>query len=356
MAIAINVFYGLLAFVATLNLVLMRRPGMFADGDSICVLIPARNEAENLKVLVPALLNQDGPRPKVYVFDDESDDGTGEVARQLGAIVIRPKETLPKGWTGKNRACHQLAKAAAEDSDAKWFLFLDADVRPEPQFLSSLRDLARQKGHKVGVLTGFPTIRPGRGLEPMFLAWVGWILLASNPFGLINRTRMGHSRFTNGQIHAWRAEVYTRLWPNEQVKSHILEDVMMGRLCAREGVGVEVANLSSTLTVRMYETWRQALDGMSKNSFEITGSYVGSVCLALFMAFCGFGWLLAGGAWVWALGLLVWSGLMVAAICRCAVWPVVVMPVVCLIGAFAILRSAWWKRTGRTTWKGRMYG
>lgn len=349
------VFYGLLAFVATLNLILMRRPGYLEEGDGLCFLIPARNEEKNLRELILALKSQDGPISKIYVFDDESEDGTAQVARELGAVLLQPRETLPKGWTGKNRACHELGKAAAEDSDAKWFVFLDADARPNPRFAGTLRELGKRVSPRIGVLTGFPTIRPGRGLEPLFLAWVGWILLSTNPFGLVCRTRMGHNRFTNGQIHAWRAEVYTRLWPNEQVKSHILEDVMMGRLCAREGVGVEVANLSATLTVRMYETWRQALDGMSKNSFEITGSYVGSICLALFLAFCGFGWLLAGGAWVWALGLLVWSGLMVAATCRSAVWPVLLMPVVCLIGAFAVLRSAWWKRTGRTNWKGRTY-
>lgn len=326
----------------------MRRPRSTADGDKFCVLIPARDEAENLRELIPLLKPQ---VEKVYVFDDESEDGTGEVARELGATVIRAREPLPTGWTGKNRACHELAKAAAEDSDARWYVFLDADARPEPDFIDSLRGLAREAGPKVGVLTGFPTIRPGRGLEPLFLAWVGWILLATNPFGVVSRTRMGHNRFTNGQIHAWRAEIYTRLWPNEQVKSHVLEDVMIGRLCAKEGVRVGVANLSRTLKVRMYETWRQALDGMSKNSFEITGSYVGSFVLALLMALFGLAWIAAP----YSLIPLAWSGLMVALTVRTTVWPILLMPIVCLIGALAIIRSAWWKKTGRTVWKGRTY-
>ncbi len=184
MAIAILTLYGLFALVATLNLLLMRRPGSLEVGDEFCILIPARDEAENLATLIPLLRNQQGGEPKIYVFDDESADGTGEIAKNLGATVISPREPLPKGWTGKNRACHELAKAAAEDSNAMWFLFLDADVRPEPGFLNGMRDLARQCGPRVGVLTGFPAIRPGRGLEPLFLAWVGWILLASNPFGL----------------------------------------------------------------------------------------------------------------------------------------------------------------------------
>jgi glycosyltransferase involved in cell wall biosynthesis len=352
---AILIFYGVFALVATFNLLLMRRPGSKEEGDSFCFLIPARNEAENLKELIPILQNQLGPKPKVYVFDDESDDGTGAIASELGATTIYPREPLPKGWTGKNRACHELARAAAEDCDARWYLFLDADARPEPDFLNGMRDLASKVGGRCGVLTGFPTIRPGRGIEPLFLSWVGWILLASNPFGVVSRTKMGHNRFTNGQIHAWKAEIYTRLWPNEQVRSHVLEDVMMGRLCAKEGVSIEVANLSRILKVRMYETWRQALDGMSKNSFEITGSYVGSAILSLFFVLCALGWLLSGPLWPWALGLFAWSGVMVVATARTAIWPALMMPIVCLIGSFAVLRSAYWRKTGKTTWKGRFY-
>lgn len=355
MGIAIAAFYGLFALVSTLNLLLMRRPSPRPDGDSFCVLIPARNEAENLSQLIPLLASQEGGAPKVYVFDDESEDGTADVARNLGATVIRPSATLPPGWAGKNRACHELAKAAAEDSDARWYLFLDADVRPEPQFLNAMRGLARQAGHRTGVLTGFPRILPGHGIEPLFLAWVGWILLGSNPFGLVARTRMGHNRFTNGQMHAWRAEVYTRLWPNERVKSHLLEDVMMGRLCAAEGVPIEVANLSRFISVRMYQSWRETLNGMSKNSFEITGSYWGSALVAAFMAFCALGWMLAGSYALWSLGLLIWSGLATALLVRGVLWPVILMPVACLIGSFTVLRSVWCRRTGRTNWKGRTY-
>ncbi len=353
-SIAITAFYGLFALIATMNLLLMRRPQPKSGDASFCVLIPARNEAPNLGELLPLLQQQAGGPPKIYVFDDESEDGTAEVAANLGATVIKPRESLPAGWAGKNRACHELAKAAIEDSNARWLLFLDADVRPEPDFIQTMQGLAAASP-RAGVLTGFPTVLPGRGLEPLFLAWVGWILLSTNPFGVVSRTKLGHNGFTNGQIHAWRSDVYARLWPNEQVRHHLMEDVMMGRLCAKEKVPVEVANLSRVLRVRMYENWRETLDGMSKNSFEITGTYSGAVLLALFMLFCALGWVLAGSWWWLALTLLTWSGLMVAAICRTPIWPVLLTPLSILIGAYTILRSAWWKRTGQTTWKGRVY-
>ncbi|MCC7229483.1 MAG: glycosyltransferase [Fimbriimonadaceae bacterium] len=354
MGVAAMVLYSVFAFVAALNLALMRRPRPQLEGDDFCILIPARNESNNLQELIPLLQSQLGGPPKIYVFDDESEDGTGQVAADLGALVVRPREPLPKGWTGKNRACHELAKVAAEDSDAKWYLFLDADVRPAPHFLAAMRGLAVQSGRAV-VLTGFPQMLPGKGMEPLFLAWVGWILLSTNPYGLVSRTGRSHSRFTNGQVHAWRSDVYVDLWPNERVKGHVMEDVMMGRILAHEKLKVEVANLSHCVKVRMYDSWRETLDGMSKNSFEITGSVIGSLLLALFLAAIGLLWLGAGSL-IWAgLGTLILSGILVAITVRGPIWPAFLMPLALLIGAWTILRSAYWRKTGQTRWKGRIY-
>jgi hypothetical protein len=356
-AIAITVLYGLLAFIAVTNLLFMRR-AKTGDGPDICVLIPARNEAENLKGLLPELMAQGrelGGTFKLYLFDDESDDGTGEIAASLGATVIRPREPLPKGWTGKNRACDALARAAAEDSSAEWWLFLDADISPKPGFLSAMRHMAKNEGHRVGMITGFPHMLPGAGIEPLFLAWVGWILLAFNPFGIVRLTGVGHNQFKNGQVHLWRASVYTRIWPNERVKGKIMEDVSIGRLLAKEGVAVETVNLSKFLAVRMYKTWRKTLDGMSKNSFEITGTTGGTIGLALLFFALAWLWLAAGALWPIAGGLFLLSGLAVAAIVRMPLWVPLPMPVICMIGGYTMLRSLVWKRTGQTRWKGRTY-
>ncbi len=362
-------FYAFFAFVSLVNLAFMKRakpPTHFGDRESasdsqpctLCVLIPARNEAENLRRLLPALLGlgSDGAtKPKVYVFDDESEDGTGDIARECGAIVIRPREPLPKGWTGKNRACHELAKVASEDSDAEWILFLDADVYPERGFVAGIEALAKSVSRKTGVISGFPRIISGEGIEPLFLAWVGWVLLATNPYGLVSLTGMGHNRFTNGQFGLWRSHVYSELWPNETLKGRILEDVLIGRLCADKGIGVDVANLSQVLAVKMYNTWRETLDGMSKNSYEITGSVPGSIGIAALLMLIGWGWLLAGSFMPIAAGLFALSGVLCCGIVRAKPYGVPMLPVALAIGSFTILRSMAWHQSGRVTWKGRTY-
>lgn len=347
MTLALIAIYSLFAGIAFLNLVLMRRPTAIEGGPDVLVLIPARDEAENLERLLPTLAGA-----RVMVFDDDSSDGTGDIAARNGATVLRGGPLLA-GWTGKNRACHLLASAAIESDPAEWLCFIDADVRPGPDFLPTMRTLAARAKPNVGAVTGFPTVLPGRGIEPLFLAWVGWILLTTNPYGLVDLTGKGHNRFLNGQVTMWRRDVYARLWPNEAVKGKVMEDVSMGRYLAKEGVGVEVVNLSRVLAVKMYDHWRQTLDGMSKNSHEVANSTVGTLVLAALMLFLGWGWI-AGGPW--SAGLFWASGLFVVLICRAPFWPVLLMPLVPTIAAVTLVRSLIWHRKGQVVWKGRTYG
>jgi|SRR5579871_2746640 len=355
--------YGVLALVAASNWLLMRRPGrrLRADeGPGIAVLIPARDEEENLARLLPALLHHYGEASRtgasalpVYVFDDESSDRTAEVAAAAGAKVLRGGP-LPEGWTGKNRACDALAQAAVEDCDADWLLFLDADVQPAPDFVPALRGMLATLRPGVKVLTGFPHILPGRGVESLFLGWVGWALLATNTFGLKSRTGVGHCAFTNGQATLWRRDLYAELWPNRQVRSAVLEDVLLGRMLKREKVGLEVANFASIMRVKMYDTWRQTLDGMSKSAYEITGSAWGSVGVALLLFLLAWGWVLAPIWWAPFL-LLGLSGLFPAFTCRANPLALAVMPIVLTIGSLTVLRSIYWRKAGKVMWKGRTY-
>ena len=326
---------------------------------TLTVLIPARNEELNLSRLLPALLgpgSEGATPPKIYVFDDESEDGTADIAREHGAVLLQPVEKLPTGWTGKNRACHELAKSAAEDASTEWILFLDADVYPERGFIAGVEALAQSVPESTCVISGFPRMIPGEGIEPLFLAWVGWILLTSNPYGIVSLPGKGHNRFTNGQFGLWRLQTYKELWPNEALRGRILEDVLIGRLCANRGIGVEVVNLSSIMAVKMYSHWRETLDGMSKNTYEITGSVIGSLGLATLFMLIGWGWLAAGPMVAIAAGLFLLSGLFAAMIVRTKPYALPLLPLVLTVGAFTILRSLVWHKRGRVVWKGRSYG
>ncbi|NBM16988.1 glycosyltransferase, partial [Streptomyces sp. GC420] len=115
-----------------------------AHWPSVAVVVPARDEAEVLPLSLPSLLAQDYPgRVEVFLVDDGSSDGTGELARSLAAgpggpplTVSSPGEPEP-GWTGKLWALrHGIALARAGDPD--YLLLTDADIAHAP---GSVREL-----------------------------------------------------------------------------------------------------------------------------------------------------------------------------------------------------------------------
>ncbi len=313
------------------------------------VMIPARNEEHNLGLVIPPIVLGGA---KVTVFDDESTDGTGDLAESLGAQVVRPEQPLPKGWTGKNRACHELSLLASAD----WVVFLDADTIPSAEFISVLSRFLATRPPETKVVSGFPWMLPGRGIEPAYLGWVPWILLATNPFGLVAQVRVGHNRFTNGQVVAWRRETLQSVRPFEALRSEILEDVKIGRMLARQNLGVELIRLSSILKVRMYWSLREAIDGMSKNSADIGGGLIGSTAFAFFLIVLGWAWVLGGHLWWVFLALLLLSKAVTDWIVKAPFWTFVFIPFTCLAAALTVFRSLAWKRKGVLKWKGRTYG
>ncbi|PKL90601.1 MAG: dolichyl-phosphate beta-D-mannosyltransferase, partial [Gemmatimonadetes bacterium HGW-Gemmatimonadetes-1] len=56
--------------------------------DRVLVVIPTYNERDNLPRIVPLVLVQD-PRIDVLVVDDNSPDGTGQLADEMAAVNSR---------------------------------------------------------------------------------------------------------------------------------------------------------------------------------------------------------------------------------------------------------------------------
>ena len=79
---------------------------------SVTVLIPARNEEENIGQVLSSLRKQNYVNYEVIVLNDRSEDGTAAIVSQFldTNLSIQLIEGLPtpSGWLGKHWACHQL--------------------------------------------------------------------------------------------------------------------------------------------------------------------------------------------------------------------------------------------------------
>lgn len=84
--------------------------------DEIAVIIPCYNEAPTIGKVIDGF-HRELPEATVYVYDNNSTDGTAEIARTRGAIVkYEPRQ-------GKGNVCRQMFR----DIDADCYLMVDGD-------------------------------------------------------------------------------------------------------------------------------------------------------------------------------------------------------------------------------------
>ena len=84
--------------------------------DEIAVLIPCYNEAKTIKKVVQDF-KKELPEATIYVYDNNSKDGTDEIAREAGAIVRYEKKQ------GKGNVIRSMFR----DIDAKCYIMIDGD-------------------------------------------------------------------------------------------------------------------------------------------------------------------------------------------------------------------------------------
>ena len=102
----------------------------------ISAVVPTYNEAENLPVLVSALLGIPLDLT-VLVVDDNSPDGTGNVADRLAATDSRVR-VLHRAFKDGLRSAYLAGIRHVLDSGAEAVLQMDADLSHDPSKIAEL--------------------------------------------------------------------------------------------------------------------------------------------------------------------------------------------------------------------------
>ncbi|MDZ4257730.1 MAG: polyprenol monophosphomannose synthase [Gemmatimonadales bacterium] len=104
--------------------------------DRVLVVIPTYNECENLPRIVPLVLVQ-GQRIDVLVVDDNSPDGTGQLADEMAGVNSRVHVLHRTAKEGLGRA-YLAGFAWALERDYAFVLEMDADFSHDPKYLPVL--------------------------------------------------------------------------------------------------------------------------------------------------------------------------------------------------------------------------
>jgi dolichol-phosphate mannosyltransferase len=121
----------------------------------LSVVIPTRNEARNVSVLLDrlcAVLEQD--RTEI-IFTDDSDDGTARaLARQAASCPI-PVRLLHRAPGARKGGLSSAVLAGARHANGDWILVMDADLQHPPETVAVLASTARRYDCDLVVGTRF---------------------------------------------------------------------------------------------------------------------------------------------------------------------------------------------------------
>ena len=231
--------------------------------DLVSILIPARNEEENILDLLLSIQKQDYLHYEVIVLDDNSCDNTYTLCAEFAARhhafrVVRGKE-LADGWLGKNYACHQLAQKAKGDL----LLFVDADVQLQNGVINSA--VHRLYSKKLALLSLFTNQRMETLGENATVPLMHYLLLNLLPLRLVYLSKNRSVAAASGQFMLFDAEVYRAQSWHEQVKEKIVEDVEIMKNIKSAGFNGESLLANGMVSCRMYRSYAEAVDGFGKN-------------------------------------------------------------------------------------------
>lgn len=332
---------------------------------SVSILIPARNEAQVIGNTINKLLAQTYPNYELIVLDDQSTDGTGEVAYRSGGADVRLSiirgEPLPPGWLGKNWACHQLTRHARGEI----FVFTDADVSWEPEALAALMAAYERLG--APVLTVWPTQTTKTWAERLIVPLIMLTIVGYLPEVLVRFTHSPLFTAANGQCLLFQRDAYRQVGGHAAIRSCIIEDMALAKR-TRQVRLLQVMLLGTDLIqARMYHDWASVRDGFAKNILAGHGNRPVFLLLSTV-----FHWTIFIIPWIWlfagifipAAGWPFWPLSMVllgvglraftALVSRQRLVDALLLPVSVFLMTLIAGRSLWWHfRLGGPRWKER---
>jgi hopene-associated glycosyltransferase HpnB len=246
-------------------------PPIPAAWPSVAAVIPARNEADCVGKSIGSLMLQDYPgRLTIFLVDDDSTDGTADVARKAASaaqdrhlLTVISSRPVPAGWTGKLWAMKQGIEAAAADGAFDYLLLIDADIVHAPD---TVRWLVRKAEAERLVLTSFMAkLRcesiAERSHVPAFIFFFQMLF----PFSWVNRPHAATAAAAGGCMLV-RAGDLRQAGGIESIRSALIDDCTLAHRLKAFGP-IWLGLTDRVRSIRPYEHWRDVKNMISRSAY-----------------------------------------------------------------------------------------
>ena len=235
------------------------------------MVVPAYNEAANVGPCLTSVLASAPPCPtwSVLLVDDGSSDATvAEATKAVAAAQVPPERFAllragprPVGerWVGKNWPCTQ---AIEQQVRSTWVLFIDADVRLQPQTL--VRALGQAEREQADLLSLAPRLRCDCLAEWMVQPIMASLLGLGFPIEAANDPSSPVA-FAAGPFMLFRRSAYEAIGGHRALAATVVEDLALAGRIKAEGYKLRYVLGLDAADLRMYSDLASLWEGWTKN-------------------------------------------------------------------------------------------
>jgi cellulose synthase/poly-beta-1,6-N-acetylglucosamine synthase-like glycosyltransferase len=280
--------FSILIFATSLiNFVTIRIPKRDEEvKKAVTVLVPMRNEAENVPEFISTLSTQMGAKNlKFIVINDGSTDKTAEL---LTAVIGNDKRftvidspTQRDGWLGKVSALQSGYEAASSD----YIITLDADVRLEPNAI--MRAITQLERLKLDFISPYPRQIALTFSEKLIQPLLHWSWMSTIVLRLAEKFPRRSTAVGNGQFFVVRRSALDAIGGFESVSAKILDDIELARSLISAGYRGVVTEGSSIASTRMYASFDEIRQGYGKSLWKAFGGPLGTLIAIAFIFVTG---------------------------------------------------------------------
>lgn len=340
-----------------------------ASWPAVVAVVPARDEAALLPATLGSLLDQDYPGAlRIVLVDDESSDGTAEVAERVaqahphGArLTVVRTPPRPPGWVGKMWAVETGTRAGA--GDHAFWLLTDADVVHGPDSLRRLVSAA--EAMQRDLVSQMVLLHAGPGWGALLVPAFVYFFQQLYPFPRVNDPRARTAAAAGGCVLV-RREALARAGGIAALRGEVIDDCALGRAVKRGGpiwLGLSTSERSVRPCTGIADVWnmvaRSAYTQLACSPRRLAGTIAGLALLYLAPPLAVLLWPWHGDAAAGALGAAAWALSAATFVPTLALYGrpaagALALPLAGILYAAMTIDSARRHRRARgATWKGR---
>jgi glycosyltransferase involved in cell wall biosynthesis len=350
---ALFLFSILLLWITAANFFTIRRPAAVTQiSTPVSVLIPVRNEAENIAELIDCLTKQTNLDSLEIIFiDDSSEDGTGKALREAKAngaaieIIIAP--ALPNNWLGKPWALQQGYLAA----HGEIIVTLDADVRLAP---TAIAQSVAMLGSRE-FISAYPRQVALSFSERLVQPLLQWSWMTTVPLRMAERSSRTSLAVANGQFFMVKKNALAQISGFTAIANEVLDDMKLARALITSGAHGGVADGSKIAHTRMYKNFREIKAGYGKSLWSAFATPLGAGVAIAFIFLTGIApiilWFTGNPIGLFTYEIIVITRIFSAKRSGGRTLDSLLHPISSAILIYLIIYS--WRMRGKVQWKGR---